>query len=176
MLPGDIRTGRFRHHAALGLELGRIYLREETFTLGTRLLGLLTIWQALWVAGFALFFYVFRRGLRRAVTRVVGTQRARLAGGALVVIALALVALAAQAIYAETDLDATVYKVADLWQLFEGLMFIVVVMLLPHGIVGTWNRWWYTRRLRRQERETAALAARAAPVPEGEPASAPEQP
>lgn len=162
--------------ASLGLELGRIYLREETFTLGTRLLGLLTIWQALWVAGFALFFYVFRRGLRRAVTRVVGTQRARLAGGALVVIALALVALAAQAIYAETDLDATVYKVADLWQLFEGLMFIVVVMLLPHGIVGTWNRWWYTRRLRRQERETAALAARAAPVPEGEPASAPEQP
>lgn len=162
--------------ASLGLELGRTYLREETFTLGTRLFGLLTVWQALWVAGFALFFYVFRRGLRRALSRVVGgAQSARLVGGALIVIALGIVALAAQAIYAETDLDATVYKVADLWQLFEGLMFIVVVMLLPHGIVGTWNRWWYTRRLRRQERESAALAARAL-VPEGEPASAPEHP
>jgi len=50
------------------------------------------------------------------------------------------------------------------------------VMLLPHGIVGTWNRWWYGRRLRRQEREAAALAARAAPVSEVERASAPEHP
>lgn len=89
---------------------------------------------------------------------------------------LVSVAVASQAIYVETDLDATEYKVADLWQLFEGLMFIVVVMLLPHGIVGTWNRWWYGRRLRRQEREAAALAARAAPVSEVERASAPEHP
>ncbi len=163
--------------ASLGLELGRTYLREETFTLGTRLFGLLTIWQVLWIAGFALFFYVFRRGLRKVVAQVVGEpRRVSLASAALVIAVLVSVAVASQAIYVETDLDATEYKVADLWQLFEGLMFIVVVMLLPHGIVGTWNRWWYGRRLRRQEREAAALAARAAPVSEVERASAPEHP
>src|SRR5690554_622130 len=163
--------------ATLGLELGRTYLREETFTLGTRLFGLLTIWQVLWIAGFALFFYVFRRGLRKVVAQVVGEpRRVSLASAALVIAVLVSVAVASQAIYVETDLDATEYKVADLWQLFEGLMFIVVVMLLPHGIVGTWNRWWYGRRLRRQEREAAALAARAAPVSEVERASAPEHP
>ncbi len=149
--------------ASLGLELGRTYLREETFTLGTRLFGLLTIWQLLWMAGFALFFYVFRRGLRRVVAQVVGEpRRVSLVSAALVVAVLVSVAVASQAIYAETDLDATIYQVADLWNLFQGVMFIVAVMLLPHGIVGTWNRWWYGRRLRRQERD-AARAAQAAP-------------
>lgn len=149
--------------ASLGLELGRTYLREETFTLGTRLFGLLSIWQALWVAGFALFFYAFRRGLWRAVSRVAGdAQRMRLLGAALMLVALVIVALVAQAVYAQTDLDATVYQVAGLWDVFQGVMFIAVVLLLPHGIVGTWNRWWYGRRLRRQQREIAALAGRAA--------------
>src|SRR5690606_40246386 len=60
-------------------------------------------------------------------------RRVSLAGAALVIAVLVSVAVASQAIYVETDLDATEYKVADLWQLFEGLMFIVVVMLLPHG-------------------------------------------
>src|SRR5690606_41305510 len=105
---------------------GRTYLREETFTLGTRLFGLLTIWQVLWIAGFALFFYVFRRGLRKVVAQVVGEpRRVSLASAALVIAVLVSVAVASQAIYVETDLDATEYKVADLWQLFEGLMFIV---------------------------------------------------
>jgi branched-chain amino acid transport system permease protein len=163
--------------ATLGLELGRIYLREETFTLGTQLFGLVTIWQTLWMAGFALFFYVFRRGLRRVVTQVVGDpRRASVAVGALVIVVLVIVALVAQAIYAETDLDATVYKVADLWQLFQGLMFVVAVMLLPHGIVGTWNRWWYARRLRREERAAAALAARAAPPAPAAPLAEVERP
>ncbi|NLE53291.1 MAG: hypothetical protein GX613_17995, partial [Chloroflexi bacterium] len=163
--------------ATLGLELGRTYLREETFTLGTQLFGLVTIWQALWMGGFALFFYVFRRGLRRVVTQVVGDpRRASVAVGALVIVVLAIVALAAQAIYAETDLDATVYKVADLWQLFQGLMFVVAVMLLPHGIVGTWNRWWYARRLRREERAAAALAARAEPPAPAAPLAEVERP
>lgn len=151
--------------AALGLELGRTYLREETFTLSTRLFGLLTLWQALWVAGFALFFYVFRRGLRRGVAQVLGAGRdpgsraVTLAAGAGVVAVLIVVALVAQAIYAQTDLDAYVYKVADLWQLFQGVLFVLVVMLLPHGIVGTWNRWWFNRRVRRMAREAAARAA-----------------
>lgn len=150
--------------ASLGLELGRTYLREETFTLGTRLFGLLTIWQALWIGGFALFFYVFRRGLRRALDRALGgRQSTGRTFGALVVVALIVVALVAQAAYTQTDLDTAVYKVADLWNLFQGVMFIIAVMLLPHGIVGTWNRWWYGRRLRRQERE-AALVARSAPA------------
>ena len=116
--------------------------------------------------GFALFFYVFRRGLRRVVTQVVGSApRLGRGGRAGDRCALVIVALVAQAIHAETDPDATVYKVADLWQLFQGLMFVVAVMLLPHGIVGTWNRWWYARRLRREERAAAALAARCAPAP-----------
>lgn len=150
--------------ATLGLELGRTYLREETFTLGTQLFGLVTIWQLLWMAGFALFFTVFRRGVRKVVAQVVGEPRyVSLASAALVIAVLVSVAVASQAIYAETDLDATVYKVADLWMLFEGLMFIVAVMLLPNGIVGTWNRWRYTRHLRREERAAAALAKSAMP-------------
>jgi hypothetical protein len=30
-------------------------------------------------------------------------------------------------------------------------VFVAVVMLLPNGIVGTWNRYWATRRIRRIE-------------------------
>jgi len=65
--------------------------------------------------------------------------------------------VASQAIYALTDLDATSIRSRPV-ELFQGVMFIVAVMLLPHGIVGSWNRWWYVRRLRRQERDAARAA------------------
>ena len=46
-----------------------------------------------------------------------------------------------------------VYKVSDLWELFLGILFVIVVMVLPNGIVGTWNRAWAVRRIRRMERD-----------------------
>jgi ABC-type branched-subunit amino acid transport system permease subunit len=52
----------------------------------------------------------------------------------------------------KSDLKDEVYHVSDLWELFLGALFVIVVMALPHGIVGTWNRYWAARRVRRLER------------------------
>jgi len=154
--------------ATLGLSLGEKYLRNETFALDTQLLGVLRIWQiaALLVA---LAAWALLRGQRVAL---VNRLRDRLADpparGAprdrrlrlgvhattfalLVVIALVIGAQAA----ADAELAVRVYKLSDLWDLFLGILFVVVVMLLPLGIVGTWNRFWAVRRVRRATRQTA---------------------
>jgi len=44
-------------------------------------------------------------------------------------------------------------NVAEQWDLFLGVLFIIVVMVLPHGIVGTWHKWRAERAARRLERE-----------------------
>ena len=55
-------------------------------------------------------------------------------------------------VYADSGLSDNVYEVADLWELFLGIVFVIVVMVLPHGIVGTWNRLWAEWRIRRTGR------------------------
>ncbi len=125
--------------ASLGLELGRTYLREETFTLGTRLFGLLTIWQLLWVAVRAV---LLRRPARlRRVSRRSSGAAPRSLSAPRWWSRVVSDAVASQAIYAQTDLDATSIRSRPV-ELFQGVMFIVAEMLLPHGIVGSWNRWW----------------------------------
>jgi ABC-type branched-subunit amino acid transport system permease subunit len=53
----------------------------------------------------------------------------------------------------QADLDSQTYAVSDLWDLVLGLLFVIVVMMLPNGIVGTWNKWRIERRIRRMEKE-----------------------
>lgn len=48
-------------------------------------------------------------------------------------------------------IGSATYEIADLWDLFLGVLFVVVVMVLPNGIVGTWNRWWAGRKVKRLE-------------------------
>ncbi|MEW6579910.1 MAG: branched-chain amino acid ABC transporter permease [Chloroflexota bacterium] len=144
--------------ATLGLHLGETYLRNETFTLGTRVLGLLAVWQVIALAAAAALLWVFRRSLTALGQRLVNAEprtarygRLMLAyrAGVFAVLAAVLLLIGSQ-LRGESD---AVYNVADLWDLFLGALFVVVVMVLPHGIVGTWNRLWAARRLRRLERQ-----------------------
>jgi len=144
--------------ATLGLHLGETYLRNETFTLSTRVFGLLAVWHLIALAAAAALVWVFRRSLTRLGQRLVKAEprtprygRLMLAYRAGVFAALAaLLLLIGSQLHGESE---AVYNVADLWDLFLGVLFVVVVMVLPHGIVGTWNRLWATRRLRRLERQ-----------------------
>lgn len=144
--------------ATLGLHLGETYLRNETFTLSTRVFGLLAVWHLIALAAAAALVWVFRRSLTRLGQRLVKAEprtprygRLMLAYRAGVFAALAaLLLLIGSQLCGESE---AVYNVADLWDLFLGVLFVVVVMVLPHGIVGTWNRLWATRRLRRLERQ-----------------------
>jgi len=144
--------------ATLGLHLGETYLRNETFTLGTRVFGLLAVWQIIALAIAGALVGVFRHSLTRLGERLIGAgprtpryERLMLAyrGGVFVTLAAVLLLIGGQ-LRGEAE---AVYNVADLWDLFLGALFVVVVMVLPHGIVGTWNRLWATRRLRRLERQ-----------------------
>lgn len=144
--------------ATLGLHLGETYLRNETFTLGTRVFGLLAVWQIIALAIAGALVGVFRHSLTRLGERLIGAgprtpryERLMLAyrGGVFVTLAAVLLLIGDQ-LRGEAE---AVYNVADLWDLFLGALFVVVVMVLPHGIVGTWNRLWATRRLRRLERQ-----------------------
>lgn len=51
-------------------------------------------------------------------------------------------------IFRETTITigTTVIQFADLWGLILGTIFIVVVIIFPQGIVGTWERWRAKRR------------------------------
>lgn len=155
--------------AALGLEMGRTYLREETFTLSTQVFGLVPMWAMLTVAVLLLFFYAVRAQIKAlavsltlrlvppAATNEKAYRRYRDGIATLLVIGFTLVGLTVvYGIYEQSDLSDTVYEVADLWNLFQGIVFIIVVMLLPHGIVGTWNRWRITRQVRKMQREMLA--------------------
>ncbi len=144
--------------ATLGLHLGETYLRNETFTLGTRVFGLLAVWHLIALAVAGALVWVFRRSLTKLGGRMVKAEpraprygRLMLAYRAGVFIGLAAVLLLiGSQLRGEAE---AVYRVSDMWDLFLGALFVVVVMVLPHGIVGTWNRLWATRRLRQLERQ-----------------------
>ena len=150
--------------ATLGLNLGETYLRNQTFTLHTSLLGVMALWHVavLLVAGVIL--WAFRSAINplgdALITRlggasppVPGTSRYRrgmaTVYGAVFLVVFGVGLLVGQPIQAEAD---TVYEVSDLWELFLGVLFVIVVMVLPHGIVGTWNGFWARRRIRQIER------------------------
>ena len=141
--------------AALGLSLGETYLRNETFTLETGVLGLMAMWQFAVALVVALLVLFLRRALRPAIHRLVGEGGRWSVVGAYLGLWIALSAAAlliGGQIVPDLELRDETLNVSDLWDLFLGIVFVVVVMLLPHGIVGTWNRFWITRRVRRMER------------------------
>jgi len=141
--------------AALGLILGETYLRNETFTLETEVLGLVPLWQFAVGLIAALLILFLRRTLRPAIHRLAGDGgRWSVLGAylALWIVVSAAGLVAGGQVVPNLDLQDEVFDVSDLWDLFLGIVFVIVVMLLPHGIVGTWNRFWITRRIRRMER------------------------
>jgi branched-chain amino acid transport system permease protein len=148
--------------ATLGLNLGETYLRNETFTLHTQLYGLVSIWQIAVLGGVLLVTWAARVPLKQVAARLSlrlegvtpGTQRyRRFMTGFWVAAFVVLMAIGLPVGSQWAGDSSTVYKVSDLWDLFLGVLFVVVVMVLPNGIVGTWNRAWALRRLHRIERE-----------------------
>jgi ABC-type branched-subunit amino acid transport system permease subunit len=81
-----------------------------------------------------------------------------------IVLALLVGLILGDALAHDPDIRDDVYSVADLWDLFLGIVFVIVVMVLPLGIVGTWNKLWIDRRVRQmekrlqKEKEAAVLA------------------
>lgn len=55
----------------------------------------------------------------------------------------------------------TQINVGDSWQIILGLLFIVVVMIFPQGVVGTWLRWRATRQAKRLNAEISNKKATA---------------
>jgi len=51
------------------------------------------------------------------------------------------------------SIGSKTYPIAEVWDLFLGILFVLVVMLLPNGIVGTWNKWRAEQRIRKMERD-----------------------
>ncbi len=47
----------------------------------------------------------------------------------------------------EFTIGGTTIQVAEYWMMVLGIIFIIVVMALPQGVVGTWMRWRARRRL-----------------------------
>lgn len=142
--------------ATLGLTLGETYLRNETFTLDTHLVGPVAVWQvaALLVVGVVL--WLFRRSIRTSARRLLGERppRVRQAYYAGIVLLSAVIGLViGSQIAGDPDLENKVYHVSDLWELFLGSVFVIVVLLLPHGIVGTWNKVWIDRKIRRMQQQ-----------------------
>ncbi len=154
--------------ATLGLSLGETYLRNETFTLYTRVFGVINVWQMVVVFLVGVMMWALRRTLAALADRAAlrfrpdnplakGTpgyrQFIRLFYGAVFAgLTVAGLVIGSQA-YGGSHANAKVYQVSDLWELFMGILFVVVVMVLPHGIVGTWNRIWAERRIRQIEQE-----------------------
>jgi branched-chain amino acid transport system permease protein len=140
--------------STLGLSLGETYLRNETFTLDTKILGLISMWQVVMLLVSGLLLISLRRILDMLAARwLEGPSWRRWGYYAGVFVALAAVLLVVgESAYADSGLSDNVYEVADLWELFLGIVFVIVVMVLPHGIVGTWNRLWAEWRIRRTGR------------------------
>jgi branched-chain amino acid transport system permease protein len=60
---------------------------------------------------------------------------------------------------ATITIAGTAVHIADIWGLLLGIIFIVVVLVFPLGIVGTWHRWrlrFSTPRIIRQRKKTIA--------------------
>ena len=144
--------------ATLGLTLGETYLRNEAFSLNTDIAGLFTIWQAALLIVATLLWWALRRPiaalgerLLAGRTRAADESRASLWRrlyrlGVWIVLAL-LALIAGGPLQPQAN---TVYQVSELWDLFLGVLFVIVVMVLPHGVAGTWNRFWAVRRVRRR--------------------------
>jgi ABC-type branched-subunit amino acid transport system permease subunit len=155
--------------AALGLTLGETYLRNETFTLSTKLLGVLAMWQVFVILVVAILMGALRHTLSRGGDRLLRAIRPAYQQGrreyrrfmqtyilGVGVVLLAIGMVIGHQIANDPDLKTKTYLVSDLWELFLGGLFVIVVMALPNGIVGTWNRWRAQRRIRRMERELQA--------------------
>jgi branched-chain amino acid transport system permease protein len=56
-------------------------------------------------------------------------------------------------------IGGTTIDVANIWALLLGLIFIAVVLIFPHGVVGTWRRWKQSSRFRRKASTEAAVQA-----------------
>jgi branched-chain amino acid transport system permease protein len=56
--------------------------------------------------------------------------------------------------------------IATIWPLLLGAIFILVVLIFPQGVVGTWQRWRANVRLRRRGAAGQAGAARSRPAAE----------
>ena len=61
---------------------------------------------------------------------------------------------------AEFTLAGRVINIGDSWALILGIIFIVVVLVFPQGVVGTWNRW----RARRQAASAEAPSGPTTPA------------
>ncbi|NDJ78643.1 MAG: branched-chain amino acid ABC transporter permease [Chloroflexi bacterium] len=156
--------------AALGLELSESYLREEAVTF--RLFKIITVWQLVvgMYAVFAMMYVRFAwekiilplippRVRERILARVAHLpvtipeawssywRRYRL--GTTVV--MGILPFMVGVLYAnEIKHD---YLVNEIWPLLLGALFIIAVMALPNGIVGTWIKWRAERQIRRLQRE-----------------------
>lgn len=152
--------------STLGLSLGEVYLRNETFTLDTKIAGLITVWQTAVLIVVAIFVWAIRRQLNALAERLTETYVTRWAYergtpeyrrfmgtfyAAAFILALVVGLILGGQIVGGSDAQDKVYNVSDLWDLALGVLFVLVVMVLPNGIVGTWNRYWATRRIRRLE-------------------------
>lgn len=145
--------------ATLGVTLGESYLRKETFTLHTSLFGLVSIWQLAVLLIVALLTGYWGRYVPAFVDRLgQRTGRARqqaiiMAQGALFAGLLIVGSILGDALSHSDDLATQEFAVSDLWDLGLGIVFVLVVIVLPYGVVGTWRRFWAERRIRQIERQ-----------------------
>ncbi len=152
--------------STLGLNLGETYFRNETFTLESKAFGLFAVWQIAVTLIVLIFMWAIRRYLHTLAERLMdrlhpdpnaplerGTYRRFTAAyyGVSFVVLLVVGLIIGSQLYKGSDLKDKTYQLSDLWELFLGIVFVAVVMVLPNGIVGTWNRYWATRRIRRIE-------------------------
>jgi branched-chain amino acid transport system permease protein len=42
------------------------------------------------------------------------------------------------------DAEGTI-GIGERWALILGIIFVVVVIVFPHGMVGMWRRWWFSQ-------------------------------
>ena len=61
---------------------------------------------------------------------------------------------------ASITIGSTTIQIADVWGLLLGAIFILVVLVFPQGIVGTWQKW------RSRRRRTITQPANKMPPPE----------
>ena len=54
-------------------------------------------------------------------------------------------------------IGGTTIDIANIWALLLGLIFIVVVLIFPQGVVGTWRRWKQRARFRRRDTMEAVV-------------------
>jgi branched-chain amino acid transport system permease protein len=158
--------------AALGLELGETYFYNDTLSLGQSIhvfgLSVGTLWQ--WVCLIVLLgvLWFIRPSIHRSGERAlklarrfptlnsVTHQETRFIQGyqgGVVALTIVFGLLIANGLAGGWKLNDKSYLVADIWQIFLGTLFVIAVMLLPNGIVGTWNKWRIQRRIRKMERD-----------------------